>query len=273
MPTLCRGRTGRPVAAGRLLDSKAMSGHSKWASIKHKKAATDAKRGQLFTKLARAIAVAAREGGGDPDSNFTLAAAIEKAKGYSMPKDNIQRAIDRGTGAGGSDEQIERVVYEGYGPGGAAILVDTLTDNRNRTGADVRNAFDKAGGSLGEPGSVAWQFEKKGVVLVDGDRYSEDDLMAAIDAGAEDVGLDGDVVKVTAAPARLAGVREAIEAAGVEVEAAELVMEPSAVVEISGESEARALIRLIESLDDHDDVEAVHANFDIPEQLLEQVAA
>src|SRR5918911_174974 len=161
-----------------------MSGHSKWSSIKHKKAATDAKRGQLFTKLARAITVAAREGGGDPEANFTLASAIEKARGYSMPKENIQRAIDRGTGAGDAGAAIERVVYEGYGPGGAAILVEALTDNRNRTGAEVRHAFDKHGGSLGEPGSVAWQFRKRGVLLVDGERYSEEDLIAAIDAGA-----------------------------------------------------------------------------------------
>jgi YebC/PmpR family DNA-binding regulatory protein len=250
-----------------------MSGHSKWASIKHKKAATDAKRGQLFTKLARAIAIAAREGGGDPEANFTLAAAIEKAKSYSMPKDNIQRAIDRGTGEGGGDEQIERVVYEGYGPGGAALLVDALTDNRNRTGSEVRNAFDKSGGNLGEPGSVAWQFEKKGVIVLDGDRYSEEDLLGAIDAGAEDVAPDGDVLKVTTAPTDLSAVRAALEADGVEVESAELAMEPNAVVEISEESEARALVRLIEALEDHDDVEAVHANFDIPEALLEQVAA
>ena len=204
---------GGPVAAG-ALNSRAtsrlplrarrraflessVSGHSKWASIKHKKAATDAKRGQLFTKLARAIAIAAREGGGDPDSNFTLAAAIEKAKGYSMPKDNIERAIDRGTGEGSGDEQIERVVYEGYGPGGAALLVEALTDNRNRTGSEVRHAFDSHSGNLGEPGSVAWQFEKKGVIVVDGERYSEDDLLGAIDAGAEDVAPDGDVLKVT----------------------------------------------------------------------------
>jgi YebC/PmpR family DNA-binding regulatory protein len=250
-----------------------MSGHSKWHSIKHKKAATDAKRGQLFTKLARAISVAAREGGGDPEANFTLAAAIEKAKGYSMPKDNIQRAIDRGTGAGGDDAQIERVVYEGYGPGGAAILVDALTDNRNRTGSEVRHAFDRHGGSLGEPGSVAWQFEKKGVVLVDAGRYGEEDLLAAIDAGADDVAEDGDVWKVTTDPASLTAVRAALEGAGVELQAAELAMEPSAVVEVDGESEARALLRLMEALDDHDDVEAVHANFDIPEALLEQAAA
>jgi YebC/PmpR family DNA-binding regulatory protein len=250
-----------------------MSGHSKWASIKHKKAATDAKRGQLFTKLARAITVAAREGGGDPDANFTLAAAVEKARSYSMPKDNIQRAIDRGTGAGGADEQIERVVYEGYGPGGAAIMVEALTDNRNRTGSEIRHAFDKHGGSLGEPGSVAWQFEKKAVVVVDAERYGEEDLLTAIDAGAEDVATDGDLLKVTSDPASLAAVRGALERAGVEVQSAELAMEPSAIVEIDGESEARALIRLIEALDDRDDVESVHANFDIPEALLEQAAA
>ena len=168
-----------------------MSGHSKWASIKHKKAATDARRGQLFTKLARAISVAAREGGGDPDSNFTLSAAIQKARDYSMPKDSIQRAIDRGTGAGADGETIERVLYEGYGPSGVAVLVEALTDNRNRTSADLRHTFDKNSGSLGEPGSVAWVFEKRGVVMVDADRYTEDDLIPAIDAGAEDVAREG----------------------------------------------------------------------------------
>jgi YebC/PmpR family DNA-binding regulatory protein len=250
-----------------------MSGHSKWSSIKHKKAATDARRGQLFTKLARAIAVAAREGGGDPDANFALAAAIEKARGYSMPKDNIQRAIDRGTGAGGGTEQIERVVYEGYGPGGTAILVEALTDNRNRTGSEIRHAFDKHGGSLGEPGSVAWQFESRGVVVVDGERYSEDDLLAAIDAGADDIAADGDLLKVTSEPRALAAVRAALEDAGVEIQSAELTMEPKAVVQVDSEAEARALLKLIEELDDHDDVEAVQANFDIPEALLEQAAA
>jgi len=250
-----------------------MSGHSKWASIKHKKAATDAKRGQLFTKLARAITVAAREGGGDPDSNFTLAAAIDKARSYSMPKDNIQRAIDRGTGAGGAGAEIERVVYEGYGPGGAAVLVEALTDNRNRTSAELRHAFDKNGGSLGEPGSVAWQFERKGVVVVDAGRYGEEDLLPAIDAGADDVVADGDLLKATSEPASLTAVREALTGAGVEVQSAELTMEPKAVVEVGGESEARALMRLLDALDDHDDVEAVHANFDIPTELLEQAEA
>jgi YebC/PmpR family DNA-binding regulatory protein len=250
-----------------------MSGHSKWSSIKHRKAAADAKRGQLFTKLARAITVAAREGGGDPAANFTLAAAIEKARSYSMPKDNIQRAIDRGTGAGDGEARIERVVYEGYGPGGAAILLEALTDNRNRTSAEVRHAFDKHGGSLGEPGSVAWQFEKKGIVVVDGQRYDADDLLAAVDAGADDVVEDGDLLKATAEPALLAAIREALERAGVEVQRAEVTMEPKAVVEVGAEADARGLVRLMDALDDHDDVQAVHANFDIPESVFEAVDA
>jgi YebC/PmpR family DNA-binding regulatory protein len=249
-----------------------MSGHSKWASIKHKKAATDARRGQLFTKLARAISVAAREGGGDPDSNFTLSAAIQKARDYSMPKDSIQRAIDRGTGAGADGETIERVLYEGYGPSGVAVLVEALTDNRNRTSADLRHTFDKNSGSLGEPGSVAWVFEKRGVVMVDADRYTEDDLIPAIDAGAEDVAREGDSLKVVSAAEDLAAVRRALEAAGVDIESAQLTMEPKNVVEV-GETDARAVMRLMEALDDHDDVEAVHANFDIPADLLEEIAA
>jgi len=249
-----------------------MSGHSKWASIKHKKAATDARRGQLFTKLARAISVAAREGGGDPDSNFTLSAAIQKARDYSMPKDSIQRAIDRGIGAGADGETIERVLYEGYGPSGVAVLVEALTDNRNRTSADVRHTFDKNSGSLGEPGSVAWVFEKRGVVMVDAYRYTEDDLIPAIDAGAEDVAREGDSLKVVSAAEDLAAVRRALEAAGVDIESAQLTMEPKNVVEV-GETDARAVMRLMEALDDHDDVEAVHANFDIPADLLEEIAA
>ena len=249
-----------------------MSGHSKWAQIKHRKAATDARRGQLFTKLARAITVAAREGGGDPEGNFTLAAAVQKARDYSMPKDNIQRAIDRGAGALGGADAIERVVYEGYGPGGAAILVEALTDNRNRTSADMRHAFDKHRGSLGEPGSVAWVFEKRGVVLVDASRYSEDDLIAAIDAGADDVSADGDSLKVLCGAEDLTGVREALESAGVQIESAELSMEPKSVVQVEG-GDASALMRLMDALDDHDDVEAVHANFDIPAEVLERAAA
>src|SRR5215211_4542201 len=247
-----------------------MSGHSKWASIKHKKAATDARRGQLFTKLARAITVAAREGGGDPDSNFTLSAAIQKARDFSMPKDSIQRAIDRGTGAGGDAASIERVIYEGYGPAGVAVLVEALTDNRNRMSAEMRHAFDKHGGSLGEPGSVAWVFEKRGVVMVDADRYSEDDLIPAIDAGAEDVIEEGDSLKVVSAAEDLAAVREALEGAGVDIESAELTMEPKNVVEVTG-PDAAAVMRLMDAMDDQGDVESVHANFDIPAEVLEEI--
>jgi YebC/PmpR family DNA-binding regulatory protein len=249
-----------------------MSGHSKWSSIKHKKGAADAKRGKLFSKLARAIIVAARDGGGDPENNPTLATAIQKARDVSMPKDNIQRAIDRGTGEGDDAAAIESVSYEGYGPGGAAILVEALTDNRNRTGAEVRHAFERNGGSLGEPGSVSWQFEKRGVILVDGDRYGEDDLMPAIDAGAEDVTEDGDLLKVTAAASDLAAVRSALESADVEVQSAEVSMEPKTTVEV-GESDAPALLRLMDALEEQDDVDSVHANFDVPEEVLERAAA
>jgi YebC/PmpR family DNA-binding regulatory protein len=249
-----------------------MSGHSKWASIKHKKGAADAKRGQLFTKLARAITVAARDGGGDPDGNAALATAIQKAREASMPKENIQRAIDRGTGVGADAEAIERVLFEGYGPGGAAVLVEALTDNRNRTSADVRLAFNKHNGSLGEPGSVSWIFEKRGEVVVDGARYGEDDLIAAIDAGAEDVREDGDLLRVLCDPRDLGAVREALEAAGVEIASAEVTMEPKSTVEVKG-NDAKSLLGLIEMLEEHDDVNEVHANFDIPAEVLEKLAA
>ena len=248
-----------------------MSGHSKWASIKHKKAATDAKRGKLFTKLARAITVAAREGGGDPEGNATLATAIQKARDQSMPKDNIQRAIDRGTGEGSDGVEIERILYEGYGPGGAAVLVEALSDNRNRTGSEIRHAFDRHGGSLGEPNSVAWQFEKRGVILVDADRYDEDDLIVAIDAGAEDVVDDGGSLKVVTAPTDLGMVRAALEDAGIDIESADQVMDPKTTVEV-GEGDAGRLIKLIDALDEHDDVDAVHANFDIDESTLASLA-
>jgi len=248
-----------------------MSGHSKWASIKHKKAITDQRRGKAFTKLVRAIQVAAREGGGDVEGNPALGLAVQKAKDASMPKDNIERAIAKGSGADGDAAAFETVVYEGYGPGGVAILVETLTDNRNRTGSEVRHAFTRAGGSLGEPGSVAWIFEKKGELVVDGTRYSEDDLMGAIDAGAEDVALDDDVFEVVSAPEDFAAVREALTAAGVDVDSAELVMRPTTRTPVE-EGQAGSLIRLIDSLEEHDDVQAVHANFDVDADVLERVA-
>src|SRR5256885_6195679 len=199
-----------------------MAGHSKWAQIKHKKAVTDARRGAEFTKLARAIQVAARDGGGEPAGNATLANAIQKAKDEGMPKQNLERAIAKGTGADTDAEAIETVVYEGYGPGGVAILVEALTDNRNRTGSEVRHIFTKSGGNLGEPGSVAWIFEKKGELVVDSERFSEDDLVPAIDAGAEDVNLDENVYEVVTDPSSFHEVKKALEDAGVEFESADL---------------------------------------------------
>jgi YebC/PmpR family DNA-binding regulatory protein len=248
-----------------------MSGHSKWSSIKHKKGAADAKRGQLFTKLAKAITIAAREGGGDPDGNPTLATAIEKAKAQSMPKANIERAIDRGTGEGADATIVERIQFEGYGPGGAAILVEALTDNRNRTSAEVRHAFTRHGGNLGEPGSVAWMFETFGVVVVDGSDHSEDDLIIAIDAGASDVVVEEGKLRVLAEPTELTAVRKSIEAEGIEIESAGLEVIPKNTVEIE-ESEAGTLIKLLEAIEDQDDVNEVHANFDIPEEILEKLA-
>jgi YebC/PmpR family DNA-binding regulatory protein len=188
-----------------------------------------------------------------------------------MPKDNIQRAIDKGTGEGADAAAIESILYEGYGPGGAAILVEALSDNRNRTGSEVRHAFEKHGGSLGEPNSVAWQFDKRGVILVDGQRYGEDDLMVAIDAGAEDVAVDGDVLKVITNAGDLASVRGALESEGIAVESSELSMEPKNTVEIA-EGDAPALLRLMDDLEEHDDVDSVHANFDVPEEVLERAA-
>jgi YebC/PmpR family DNA-binding regulatory protein len=248
-----------------------MSGHSKWASIKHKKAVVDSRRGQQFTKLARAITVAARDGGGDPDANASLENAIRKAKEASMPKDNIERAIARGTGEGGDADAIETVLYEGYGPGGVGILVETLTDNRNRTSADVRHAFSKNGGSLGEPGSVAYLFEKKGTIVIDASRYSEEELMVAVEAGAEDIPTDEEVFEVITEPASFARVLSALEAAGVEIQSAELGYRPSSLVPID-EGQAAKLMRLIEVLEDLDDIDAVHANFDAPADVLERVA-
>ena len=248
-----------------------MSGHSKWASIKHKKAVVDARRGQQFTKLARAITVAAREGGGDPDANATLANAVQKAREASMPKDNIERAIAKGTGAGADADAIEGVLYEGYGPGGVALLVEALTDNRNRTGADMRHLFSKNGGNLGEPGSVAYLFDKSGVIVVDASRYSEDDLLPAIEAGAQDIAIDEDVFEIVTEPGDLAAVRGALEAAGVEMDSAELSQRPKSTVPVDADVAPR-LFRLIEALEENDDVNAVHANFDVSADVMERVA-
>jgi YebC/PmpR family DNA-binding regulatory protein len=249
-----------------------MSGHSKWSTIKHKKGAEDKKRGKLFTKLSRAIIVAAKEGGPDPDSNATLAAAIAKARSYSMPKDNIERAVQRGAGTGEGADAYEAVTYEGYGPDGVAIIVEALTDNRNRTAADVRSIFAKHNSSLGTPGSVAWQFERKGMILVPTAEVDEDDIvLAAADAGAEDASLEGDVWSVTTDAAELAVVRDALEAGGIPVQAAELTMVPKNTVALE-EDGARKLLRLVDALEDNDDVQDVYANFDIPDAVLEAVA-
>jgi YebC/PmpR family DNA-binding regulatory protein len=249
-----------------------MSGHSKWHSIKHKKAIVDARRGQQFTKLARAITVAAREGGRDPDGNPALALAIQKARDASMPKDNIERATAKGTGEGVEADRIETVVYEGYAPGGVALLIEALTDNRNRTGADVRHLLSKYGGSLGEPGSVSYLFEKRGVIVVDASRYDEEDLIPAIDAGALDIAVDEDVLEVITEPGDLVAVRAALSEAGVDIDSAEIIQRPMARVPVD-EADATRLIRLIDALEESDDVSAVHANFDVDASVLERIAS
>jgi YebC/PmpR family DNA-binding regulatory protein len=250
-----------------------VSGHSKWSSIKHKKGAADARRGKLFSKLSRALIVAAREGGPDPAANLALANAIEKARSYSMPKDNIERAIARGSGADADAEAFEQVLYEGYGPSGVAVIVEALTDNRNRTAAEVRAAFSKHDGNLGGSGSVAWLFERRAVILVDAERADEDELMlAAAEGGAEDVEQDGSSYRVTAPPESLSAVRETIEQAGIDVDSAELTMVPKTTVSLEDESAARKTLRLIDALEESDDVQEVYSNFDIPERVMEAVA-
>jgi YebC/PmpR family DNA-binding regulatory protein len=250
-----------------------VSGHSKWSSIKHKKGAADARRGKLFSKLSRAIIVAAREGGPDPAANLALQNAIEKARSYSVPKDNIERAVARGSGGDADAVAFENVTYEGYGPGGVAVLVEALTDNRNRTAADVRHTFSKHEGSLGGSGAVAWLFERRGMVLVGADGVDEDELMlAAAEGGAEDVSLDGSTFQVVTAPEELSGVREAIEKEGFTVDSAELTMVPKTTVELEDEAVAKKVLRLMDDLEESDDVQDVYANFDIPERVLEAVA-
>lgn len=249
-----------------------MAGHSKWAQIKHKKAATDVKRGKIYSKLVRAITVAAREGGGNPDANPALANAIEKAKGFNMPSDTIERAIKKGTGELGG-EAYEAVTYEGYGPAGVAFMVDCMTDNRNRTAADVRHVFTKRGGSVGTPGSVAWIFERKGHVIVDkSSAPSEDDLLAvAIEAGAEDMRDAGDQWEILVEPTDLMAVADAVKKAGIEVALAEITMLPKSTTAL-GIEDARKVLRLVEDLEGLDDVQEVYANFDIGDEVMEELA-
>jgi YebC/PmpR family DNA-binding regulatory protein len=247
-----------------------MSGHSKWATIKHKKGAADKARGKLFNKIARQLEVAARDGGGDPNSNATLRTMVLKAKAAQMTNDAIDRAIKRGTGEAGGGT-YEAITYEGYAPGGVGLLIDVLTDNRNRTGAEVRNVFSKLGGSIAEPGAVGWQFSRKGVVLVAGG--GEDEVMlAALDAGAEDVAVDGDLWRVTCEPSRVWELRDALVAAGLAVDSAESTMVSSVVVEVASVEDARKILRIVDALEDNDDVQDVYGNFDIADELMEALS-
>ncbi len=248
-----------------------MAGHSKWAQIRRKKEATDQRRGRLFAKLLRAVEVAAREGGGNVEGNMTLASAVEKAREFSVPLENIERAIRRGTGEI-EGAPYDEVTYEGYGPGGVAVMVQCLTDNRNRTGQDVRHAFTRNGGSLGDPGSTAWMFARRGVILVERALFPDEDrlLELALEAGADDLRASDGSWEVTAAPEAFRALREALEAAGVPVYSAEVTMVPSVTVPVEGE-QARQVLRLLEALEELDDVQAVYANFDIPEAVMAEV--
>ncbi|HLB44188.1 MAG TPA: YebC/PmpR family DNA-binding transcriptional regulator [Candidatus Limnocylindrales bacterium] len=247
-----------------------MSGHSKWSQIKRQKGANDAKRGAVFTKVGREISIAARMGGGDPDANYRLRLAVEKARSVNMPADNIKRAIERAT-AGSAADQYEEIVYEGYGPGGVAILVEAATDNKNRTVADVRSLFVKSGGSLAGAGAVAWQFEPRGVVAVARNGRNPDDIaLEAIDAGADDVDTDGDPIEVVTDPGHLEQLRKALESSGVAVESAEVTMHAKTPIEVD-QHVALQNLRLIEALEDLDDVQRVTANFDLPSEVLAEV--
>jgi YebC/PmpR family DNA-binding regulatory protein len=250
-----------------------VSGHSKWHSIKHQKGAADARRGKLFARLARQIEVAARAGGGDVDANPTLRSMVQKARDSSMPKDNIERAIKRGTGEL-DGVRYEPVTYEGYAPNGVAVLVECLTDNRNRTGAEVKNVFTRNGGSLAEPGAVAWQFERKGVVTLDKSATDEDTLMATtLDAGAEEINDLGSQWEVTTEAGDLTKVREALDAAGIAVSSTDLTMLPAQTVPLADAAAAKGVLRVLDALEEHDDVQNVFANFDIPDDVLEKVEA
>lgn len=245
-----------------------MSGHSKWHSIKHQKGAADAARGKVFARLARQIEVAARQGGGDVDSNPTLRLMVQKGRDASMPKDNIERAIKRGTGEV-EGANYESINYEGYAPHGVAIYVETLTDNRNRTGSEVRSIFSKNGGSLAEPGAVSWQFERRGILEVAKDTTTEDDLMlTALDAGALDINDNIDSFQVVTPATELNNVKSALEATGIEIVSQDLTMLPSQTIEISDADHAKSVLKVIDALEDHDDVQNVFANCDIPNDII-----
>ncbi|TVR23681.1 MAG: YebC/PmpR family DNA-binding transcriptional regulator [Ilumatobacter sp.] len=248
-----------------------MSGHSKWATIKHKKGAADKARGKLFAKIARQIEVAARDGGGDTSSNATLRTMVQKGKAAQMTNDAIDRAIKRGTGEadGGTYESI---MYEGYAPGGVALLIDVLTDNRNRTGAEIRNVFSKMGGSMAEPGAVSWQFTRRGIALVGGAADEDELMLAALDAGADDVVDDGGTWRVTSDPSRVFDVRDALEAAGFEVISADSPMVSDNLVPVESIEDAKKVLRIMEAIEDNDDVQDVFSNFDISDEIMEAAA-
>jgi YebC/PmpR family DNA-binding regulatory protein len=244
-----------------------MSGHSKWATIKHKKGAADKARGKLFAKLIRQVEVAAREGGGDPESNPTLRTMFQKARDNSVPMDTIERAIKRGTGEL-EGVTYEQITYEGYAPNGVAVLIDVLTDNRNRTGSDIRTALKKNGGSIAEPGAVAWQFERKGVVVIPATVEEDDVMLAALDAGLEDLVAEGDTWRLTCAPGDLPAVRQALDDAGITVDSADTTMVSSTEISLDTPEAAKAVLRVIDALEDNDDVQDVYANFDIPDEIM-----
>jgi YebC/PmpR family DNA-binding regulatory protein len=249
-----------------------VSGHSKWAGIKHKKAVVDAKRGQAFTRASREITIAAREGGGDAEGNFRLRLAVQKAREVNMPADKIQAAIDRGTGAG-KGAALEEVRYEGFGPAGVAIMVDAVTDNRNRTAPAIRHIFSKHGGNLGDSNSVGWMFERKGVISATASGQDPEEVgLAAIEAGAEDIQMEDGTIEITTEPSAFESVRSTVEQLGVAIENAELTMQPKQTVPV-GEDKAPAILRLLEALEEDDDVQQVYANFDIPADVLERVSA
>jgi len=251
-----------------------MSGHSKWHNIKLRKGKQDAQRGKLFTKIAREIIVAAKEGGGSPDTNLRLRLAMQKARENSMPQDNIKRAIQRGTGETGESTNFEEITYEGYGPAGVAIMVSCLTDNRNRTVAELRNIFTKSGGNLGESGCVGWMFDARGLVQIQNGSADEDSvMMATLDAGAEDIRADGDTIEVLCQPEDLQKVRDAVTQAGIEYTSAEITMLPQSTVRVEDSKEAGRILRLMDALEDNDDVQQVYANFDIPDEILQEAAA
>ena len=249
-----------------------MSGHSKWATIKHKKGAADAKRGKLFAKLIKQVEVAARQGGGDPDANPSLRTMFQKARDNSVPLDTIERAVKRGTGEL-EGVNYETITYEGYAPGGIALLIECLTDNRNRTSGDVRSTLSKNGGSLAEPGAVSWQFERKGVILVPSSVEEDEVMLVALDAGAEDIVDEGEMWRVTTAPSDLPQVREALDEAGIAVESADLAMLPTSTVEVADLAQVKGLMKLMDLLDDLDDVQDVHGNMDVSDGLMDEASA